>query len=172
MNNIGIFKNKTKLTCLVLGGIYAIFGSFSLLIILIQRLMISSFDPITDNSFMTSHNTLFKIWIIHMPLMVFIGLCYLIFGLLIKRIKSSKFQINLFLSIFSFVWVVTYLIRSIEYFNSFNMGMPNEFEYFKYISYVFAFFGFAVVTALFTVPQFFIGRMIKKEENEKINNNT
>lgn len=169
INIKNIFKKDIKTICLSIGGFYAVFGAFALLMIKIQTIMISNFDQQPDKSFSNTLNVLHKIWIVYMPFMILIGICYLIFGLLFQKIKTNKYQINLVLSLASLIWVIAYALSCIKYFDSFFVGFENDFAFFKYIAYGFAGFGFIAVFALFTVPQYIIGKRIKRQdiENEK-----
>jgi hypothetical protein len=164
-----LFNKDIKIICLSIGGFYTVFGAFALLMVKIQKIMISNFDQQADKRFSNTLNVLHEIWIVYMPLMILIGVCYLIFGLLFKKIKTNKYQINLVLSIFSMTWVITYAISCIKYFYTFFAGFGNDFAVFKYIGYGFAGFGFIAVFALFTVPQYLIGKSIKRQgvENEQ-----
>ena len=126
--------------------------------------MYSNFGQEPDDSFTNIFNVLHKIWIVYMPLMVLLGISYIVFGLLYSRIKVNKFQINLVLSILSFIWVIAYALSCIKYLDILFADMAKDFEPFKYVGYVFAGFGFIVVIAAFTVPQYIIGKRIKKQE--------
>ena len=161
-----ILKKDIKTICLTIGGFYAVFGVFALLMVKMQTMMISNFDPKPDESFTNTLNVLHEIWIVYMPLMILIGISYIVFGLSFQKIKSKKLQINLVLSILSLIWVIAYAISCIKYMNVFFAGMSNDFEMFKYIAYGFAGFGFVAVFTLFTVPQYIIGQRIKRQETE------
>ena len=128
--------------------------------------MISNPSPQTDDSFTNTLKVLHEIWIIYMPFMILIGICYILFGLFFQKIKSNKFQFNLLLSILSLIWVLAYAISCIKYIKLFTSSFENDLLSFKYITYCFAGFGLIAVTALFTVPQYIIGKRIKQQETE------
>ncbi len=161
-----IFKKDIKTICLSIGGFYAVFGVFALLMVKMQTMMISKFEPKPDENFTNTLNVLHEIWIIYMPLMILMGISYIVFGLSFQKIKTKKLQINLVLSVLSLIWVIAYAISCIKYMDVFFAGMTNDFEMFKYIAYGFAVFGFVAVFALFTVPQYLIGQRIKRQETE------
>ncbi len=85
-----IFKKDIKTICLSIGGFYAVFGVFALLMVKMQTMMISNFDPKPDESFTNTLNVLHEIWIVYMPLMILIGISYIVFGLSFQKIKSKK----------------------------------------------------------------------------------
>ncbi len=159
-----LFKKDIKTICLYLGGFYAVFGTFALLMVKFQMKMLSNIEYSLDESFTKTLNVLHEIWIIYMPLWIALGLGYLSFGFFSNKIRVNKYQINLLLSILSLAWVIAYTIHSIKFIDVFFAGMPNDFEIFKYIGYGFTGFGFLAVFALMTVPQYIIGKKIKKQE--------
>ena len=163
-----LFKKEVKSICIALGGFYSAFGLLALLMIKMQKLMIGSFEPIPDDSFQNTMNLLHRIWGSYMPFLILIGICYLLFGLFYNKIKANKYQINLVLSIISLIWVIAYSISSIKYVDVFLKTGEKDFEFFKYIGYIFVAFGFLAVLIVFTVPQYKIGKKIK--EKEKLQN--
>lgn len=158
-----LFKKEIKTICLSLGGFYIISGAFAVLMVKIQTIMLSNFETQPDDGFQNTLNVLHKIWIVYMPFMILIGICYLLFGLFYQKIKANKYEINLVLSILSLVWVIAYAISSIKYIDVFFASAVNDLGAFKYIGYVFAGFGLIAVLAVFTVPQYIIGKRIKKQ---------
>lgn len=161
-----LFKKDIKTICLTIGGFYAVFGAFAILMVKLQTMMLSNFESSPDESFTNTLNVLHEIWIVYMPSLIILGLGYLAFGFLFNKIKTNKYQINLLLSILCLIWAIAYAISCIRYIDVFFSGMPNDFEAFKYIGYGFAGFGFIAVLALMTVPQYIIGRRIKMQEIE------
>lgn len=159
-----LFKKDISTICLSIGGFYAVFGIMAIILIKMQTIMFSNFGQEPDESFMNIFIVLHKIWIVYMPLMILLGISYMAFGMLYNRIQVNKFQINLVLSILSTIWVIAYSISCIKYLDILLADMANDFEPFKYIGYVFAGIGFIVVIAVFTVPQYIIGKKIKKQE--------
>lgn len=155
-----LFKKDVKTICLSIGGIYAVFGVLALGMVKMQTMMLSNFDAEPDESFMNTMNVLHKLWIHYMPFLVLIGIGYVVFGLLYSKTRVNKFQVNLVLSIISVIWVFAYAFSCIKYLDI----LFSDFEPFKYVSYVFAGFGFIAVIAALTVPQYIIGKRIRKEE--------
>jgi hypothetical protein len=155
-----LFKKDVKTICLSIGGIYAVFGVLALGMVKMQTMMLSNFDPKPDESFMNTMKVLHKLWIVYMPLLVLLGIGYLVFGLLYYKIKVNKFQINLVLSVLSVIWVFAYALSCIKYLDI----LFSDFEPFKYIAYVIGGVGFIAVIATLTVPQYIIGKKIRKEE--------
>ena len=164
---INIFKKDVRIICLTIGGFYTLFGTLALIMIKIQSIMISNFDQHPDRSFLNLINILHNIFIVYMPFMILIGVCYLVFGLLFKKIKTYKYEINLVLSLISLIWVIAYALGCLKYLVTFNDSFEIDFASFKYLVYGFAGFGFIAVFALFTVPQFIIGKKIKNINLEK-----
>lgn len=107
-------------------------------------------------------NVLYGILKIHMPFMILIGISYIVFGLLFQKIRKNKFELNLLLSILSVIWVITYAVSSLKLINLF-LSELDEVEFFKYIARGFAAFGFITMLASFTIPQYYIGRAIRKQ---------
>jgi hypothetical protein len=142
-----------------------VFGVLALLIIKMQTMTISNFDSKADEIFLNTLNVLHNIWILYMPLMILLGIGYVIFGLLYHRIKVNRYQINLVLSILSLIWVIAYALSCLKYLDVLFAEMATDFAPFKYIGYVIAGFGFIAVLAVFTVPQYIIGKRIKKDSN-------
>jgi hypothetical protein len=164
-------EKDIKIICLSIGGFYAALGAFSLFMVKLQSMMFSTFGSSPDKLFDNALEVLHKIWVVYMPLLLLLGLGYLAFGFLFGKIKAYKYQINLFLSILCLIWGIAYAISCIEYFDAFFTLMANGFAAFKYSAYVFAGFGIIMVFALMTVPQYMIGRLIKKQEIEKLKSN-
>ena len=161
-----LFKKDIKTICLTIGGFYAVFGAFAILMVKLQTIMLSNFESSPDESFTNTLKVLHEIWIVYMPLLIILGLGYLAFGFLFNKIKTNKYRINLLLSILCLIWVIAYAISCIRYMDVFFAGMANDFEAFKYIGYGFAGFGFVAVFALMTVPQYIIGKRIKTQETD------
>lgn len=157
-----ILKKEENKICISIGAFYSIFGFFALLMMKLQDLTISSFDDSPDDLFIKSKEALDEVWIIFMPLMILLGISYILFGILFKKIKSDKYMINLILSILSLIWVVAYGYSILFDSDSFFAIMGEM----KILAYIFATFGFIVVLGLFTVPQYIIGKRIKKLETD------
>ena len=161
-----LYKKDIKTICLSIGGFYTVFGLFAIMMVKLQSMMISNFESSPDESFTNTLNVLHEIWIVYMPLLSLLGIGYLAFGFFFNKINVNKYQTNLILSLLCLVWVIAYSISCIKYIDIFFAGMAKDFEAFKYIGYGFAGFGFIAVFALMTVPQYIIGKRIKKQETE------
>jgi hypothetical protein len=161
-----LFKKDIKTICLSIGGFYAVFGAFAILMIKLQTIMLTNFESSPHESFTSTLKVLHEIWIVYMPLLTILGLGYLAFGFFFNKIKTNKYLINLLLSILCLIWFVAYAISSIRFMDVLFAGMANGFEAFKYILYVFAGIGFVAVFALMTIPQYTIGKKIKTHETE------
>lgn len=167
-----LFKKDIKTICLSIGGFYTVFGLFAIMMVKLQSMMISNFESSPDDSFSSYFDVLHGIWIVYMPLWIILGLAYVAFGFFYKKIKTNRFQINLLLSILSLIWVIAYSISCIKLIDFLIADMASNIEVFKYVGYVFAGFGFIAVFALMTVPQYIIGKRIKKDSIEMNNNAT
>ncbi|MBI9056097.1 MAG: hypothetical protein JEY96_19910 [Bacteroidales bacterium] len=158
-----LLKKQAKTICLNIGVFYTIIGVFSFVMLKMQKTMITSFDTPDDN-FLQLMNVLHEIWSIYMPIMVFLGICYILFGLFFTKIEANKYKISLILRVLSIVWVIAYSISSIEFIKVFFESFGNGLEMFKYVAIPFAIFGFVAVAAIFTVPQYVIGKKILNQE--------
>ena len=167
-----LFKKDLKTICLSIGGFYAAFGAFALIIVKMQNLMLSSFETKPNESFQNTISILHNIWNIYMPLLILIGICYLLFGLFFHKIKADKYQINLGLSLISLIWVLAYSISCLKYIDTFFKSTSAGFEAFKYLQYIFIGIGFLAVLAVFTIPQYKIGKRIKEQNELDSNINT
>ncbi len=72
--------------CISIGAFYSVFSFFALVMMKLQDFMISSFDDSPDDSFTMYKTVLDEIWIIYTPLMILLGLSYISFGLLFKKL--------------------------------------------------------------------------------------
>lgn len=165
-----ILKKDPKQICIRLGAIYSGFGAFSYFILTMQKSMLSNFNTETSDEFAKLMTTLHEIWGIYMPLLFLLGLGYMAFGLFFNKISINKFKINQVISLISLLLVIGYTISSFEFFKIFSTNAQQDFEFFKYISYVFAGFGFFAIFVLMTVPQYIIGKKIKQLEIENNSN--
>jgi hypothetical protein len=161
MNIFDIFKKDIKTISLSFGGFYIFIGGLALLMI---EVIMPNFAPTSEEIFLKSIDILSDIWIIYMPLLIIIGISYLAFGFFSHKIKTSRFQINLLLSLLSLFWVISYMISNLRYLETFltgfsDSGMIN-------IAYIFAGIGFLTVLALLTIPQYVIAKKIRKQDKE------
>lgn len=150
-----------KQICLAIGGLYTVLGAFSFLIMRMQSTMLSIPEFAQDEFFSNIMITLHEIWATYMPFMILLGLGYLSFGFFFNKINRGKYLINLLLSILSVIWVITYIIGSVEYVEV----LATSFDGSKYVAYASGGFGAIMVFALMCVPQYIIGKRIKTEKN-------
>jgi hypothetical protein len=156
-----LFRKDVRTICLSIGGFYVVFGAFAILMVKIQTMMLINVEGSASQSFINSLKILHEIWMIYMPLLIVLGLGYLLFGLLFKRLQAIRYQANILLSIFCLIWAITYSISCSRYFDVFFAGMTTDFEALKYVAYGFAGFGLLAVFVLLTVPQFVISKRLK-----------
>ncbi|MBC34643.1 MAG: hypothetical protein CL663_01170 [Bacteroidetes bacterium] len=159
-----LLKKDAKKICMTIGGFYTFFGIAALLMVRLQSNMMSTFEDPAHDSFNTMMSLMHESWNTHMPFLALLGIAYLAFGYFFNKIKMDKLKINLILGSLCLIWTISYPFSITQYIDLFANFGGEEFEAFKYISYVFGAFGFAVVLALMTVPQFFIGKKIKQRE--------
>ncbi len=160
-----VFQKDVNKICISIGVFYAIIGLFSIGMIKLQELMTTTFKTSTDERFSLYQDTLNDIWYTYMPLMFVLGLLYLGFGLFYKKITTDKYLINLVLSIMSIAWVIGYTISSMNNADILFADLGED----KYLVYGFAGFGYIIVLAIFTIPQYIIGKRIKNIEIDKKN---
>jgi len=160
-----VFQKDVNKICISIGAFYAIIGLFSIGMIKLQELMTTAFETPPDESFSLYQDALHDIWYTYMPLMFVLGLFYLGFGLFYKKIITNKYVINLVLSIMSIVWVIGYTISTLNNADILFADLGED----KYLAYGFAGFGFIIVLAIFTIPQYIIGKRIKNLEIDKKN---
>lgn len=164
-----LFDNNISILSFSIGGYYVLFGVFALLMVRLQAMMLPDFITLSDDSFVDNLRVLHEIWIVYMPFLILLGTAYVLFGLFYKMIKKISFYINLALGILSLIWVIVYMINSVKYIDVFFANTEIEFDAIKNFGYVMSGFGFLAILATFTVPQYIIGRKIRKQEIE--NNN-
>ena len=137
------------------------FAVFGLGLTQIVGMMLSSFNTLPDKEFLNKIITVHEIWVAYLPALFFLGLGYIIFGLVFNKLKSNKFRINLILGAISLIWVAAYSITCVKSIDVVMAGFPDK----KYVLWGFAGFGFLCVFVLLTGPQCFIGWRIRKQEH-------
>ncbi len=143
------------------GGIYAGFGILAWFMVLLQKgLMPYMLDePDVDESFIRLMSTLHKTWGTYMPLLILLGLTYIIFGLLLNKMQHRSFGIFLIIVILTLGWLAGYLVRTLQYPDLF---MATDQGFSDPVALVFAGIGTLFMLAFFTVPQFVIVRKLRK----------
>lgn len=162
-----LFEKEASKICVTIGAYYAAFGAMAFLMIFMQKQMTPN-GANGDDAFYAMMALLHHVWTIHMPLLIILGLLYVAFGLMFNKIKANKYNINLVLSLLSLALSVSYGIGSWDFIKSLSEEGP---EFFKYVSYAFAAFGFVMVFIFMTVPQYIIGKKIKKMDSETSTDN-
>ncbi|MCT4636844.1 MAG: hypothetical protein N4A72_03960 [Bacteroidales bacterium] len=161
-----LFKKYTRIICMLLGGAYALFGLFALAIVTMQSLMLSGSMSDIDESFTNSLSAMHSIFKIYMPLLILLGIGYLIFGIFYNRIKSKRYQINLLLSIMCIAWIAGYIVNNVLNVDELNAGFANNNEALKLMAYGYLIFGSIIALAIMAVPQYILGRAIKQNNIE------
>jgi hypothetical protein len=151
---------------MLLGGAYALFGLFVLAIVTMQSLMLSESMSDIDESLTNSLSAMHNILKTYMPLLILLGIGYLVFGLFYNRIKSKRYQINLLLSILFIAWIAGYNVSYILNIDEFLGGFTNNNEVLKSTTYGYLIFESIIALAIITVPQYILGRAIKQNNIE------
>ncbi len=143
------------------GGIYAGFGILAWFMVLLQKGLMPYMidDPDVDESFIQLISTLHNTWDTYMPLLILLGLTYIIFGLLLNKMQHRSFGIFLIIVILTLGWLAGYLVRTLQYPDLF---MATDQGFSDPVALVFAGIGTLFMLAFFTVPQFVIVRKLRK----------
>ena len=160
-------NKDARIISLSIGGFYLFFGGCALLMIMFQRSMFINMSA-TDDELVNYFIVLYDIWNVYMPLMMGVGVLYLLFGLVYNKLPGFHFQINLILGIISLLYFIAYAITSFENIDPLIFEIPDGPEIFENIEEVFMVFGFIGSLALFTVPQFIIGYKIRKQNKANV----
>jgi len=111
----------------------------------------------------SSHSSIESLWIFFMPFLFFIGIGFLLFGLLIKRMKTKKQLIFLVISTFSIIWYILYAFfiqkTSIFPFMGKTDGLSIVLTVLFYITMV-------ASSAVFIVPELIIWKNLKRIEKQ------
>ncbi len=151
-------KNVGRIISYSTGACYFFYGGFSLLIVYLQKMMISTVENQMGDE-IDYFNTMHTIFLEYLPYLMLLGVGYLLFGLFYKKLGSYKFLINILLAIISVLGVISYTstISGNETITSEFSSMPDEIsgamDTVLVVSYI-------VIFSFFTVPQFIIGRKI------------
>ncbi len=158
-------KDNPKQMCIGLGAGYAGFGIFALTMTEFQKLLLSKMgQPAPDKYFMDIMNNIHSIWELYMPLLILLGLLFVVFGLFFNRLKKYKYKISIFLGLISLAWLTGYMVKSVEFMKFFNAAIPFGTGHFGAITYIFAGAGLLFLVAMFAVPQYYIMKKFKSFE--------
>ena len=164
-----IFKKDLHKAIMTIGALYSGFSVFALLIVFMQKLSISSVEDFADEEFMGLMNMLHSIWITYMPLLLLLGLTYVLFGFMYNKITFNRFLINQIISVLFIAWAVAYAYGSVDYIKIFVELIPFQNEIISTAMYVMTGVGFVVVFLFMSVPQYLIGKMIKAKDEMDTN---
>ena len=156
-----------KIICFVAGGCYTIFGTIALLTVKLQKIALSDFHSFPNQDFTNPIGTMHTIWNNYMPYVVLIGLCYVVFGLLLNKLGSVKFSISVLLGIGSCIWAVLYNISYMDYSKLVTAMVPEGQGVIRIINSVFSVIGFVGVLGILTIPQFIISRKLWKFQKKE-----
>jgi len=111
----------------------------------------------------SSHFSIERLWIIFMPFLFIIGIGFLLFGLLIKRIKGKRQLIFLVISAFSIIWYIFYafFVRGTSNFPF--MGKTDGISIFLTVLFYITMVASSVV---FIVPELIIWKNLKRIESQ------
>lgn len=110
-----------------IGGGYIFIASFSLLMVRLQRLMISKFNhEIMDESMLQYYQTMHQIWASTLPYLILTGTLFLLYGLFLKTKSKISILSGLILCIISWIWAIVYFLRISEA-NKFILNSFQEF---------------------------------------------
>jgi hypothetical protein len=145
---------QAKTISIRLGAGYFAFGGFGLLMSIAQSLFIDSFAGQIDSSQANFCITLNKIWAIHLPLLMMLGVFYFLFGYILPILGRIKFVVSIGLLLLSLAWAISYVLRMAPLVNSFVLSIPVHAV--RCYSYISGALGFSFVFALLTLPQIII----------------
>jgi hypothetical protein len=158
-----------KVISLITGFAYSGVAALGLLIVLLQIIMLSSVDALPDEFSM--FHKIHLLFLTYMPIVFFLGIAYIMFGFKFKKLNNSIFNVHLILKILSIIIPIAYSISLLTLFNESQKGRPELPLIFLILQLIFSLFGFLVLFAAFSIPQYFINKKVKAyieaTENEK-----
>ncbi len=157
-----------KVICLIIGFAYSGFAAMALLVVLLQKLMMSTFGgppaELGMDNFLDSFHTMYMIY---MPIAILLGLAYVYMGFKFKELKENLNTVNVTLRVISVILPLVYSIHSFFFMSSvFDMfseieGAPIDFGFIRIFQVVFGVVGMVMTMAVFIVPQYFIDKKVK-----------
>jgi hypothetical protein len=96
------------------GIFYSLYGLFSLLFLFVFKFMLNS-SPMNPSIIKMSHffTALRSVWLIYIPIMIVIGLLYMLSGWLIKKKNQKGIAVGISASILNFFWFAGYVVSGI-----------------------------------------------------------
>ncbi len=167
MNKKRNYGKIAKVLCIIVGAFYmgsAVIAALSTLYQMLLKQLPHSGNLFENNQFYS----LFDHMLYFLPLLLMLGLSYLIFGLKYHKISADKFKISLIIAIFSIIYSLAYSYFFLQNFNDAIKEVFNFRSAFRGL-----FFFLSLVIAIFTIamhviPQIFIGKMILKEKEQNL----
>jgi len=163
------FEMRPGLLFMITGGLYAVFGGFTLLSSIIQASIqarlssqIQTLPPAFSDTLQAIHQRHFTF----MPLLALLGIAYLGVGLLKNLSQKHLLRITLFLGILGWVWCISYMVSADSVVDS--MISISEQTVFPASSNSLLktarVFGSVWILCVMTVPQLIIWRFVKKDQ--------
>ncbi|HNW68782.1 MAG TPA: hypothetical protein PKI01_00140 [Bacteroidales bacterium] len=106
-----------------------------------------------------------RVWVVFMPFLFIIGICFLLFGLLIKKIKTKRQLIFLIISTLSIIWYIlyAYFVRGTS-----NYPFMGKTDGISIVLTVLFYITIVASSAVFIVPELIIWKKIKRIERQNI----
>jgi hypothetical protein len=154
---------ELKTICMVVGGFYSAYGLFSLGLTRLQSFMLTSIEPIAFEAEVfdemhRAHDDMYSF----MPLLVMLGLGYLLFGLFMHRATGQHMRMYFTLTILTLLWVGTYLYRSLDNFMANRETLLTGVEFLDSITLAFTLGGSLFMLMLFVIPPIIIGNKLRQ----------
>jgi len=92
----------------------SLLGLFSLLFLFVVKFMLNR-SPINPSIIKMSnfYTALQSVWLVYMPIMIIVGLLYMLSGWLIKNNKQKGIAVGISASIINFFWFAGYVVSGI-----------------------------------------------------------
>jgi len=163
-----LIKNKIKersskhikVISLITGFAYAGVSALVILIVFLQKLMLASFNN-GPSEVLVKFNEIHLIFLIYFPMVLVLGVAYILFGFRFKELKLNIYKVSLVLRVVSIILPIVYLIHILTVIPEFNNGMDHAPLIFYIVQFIFGIFGLLVLLAAFSLPQYFIHRKVK-----------
>ena len=98
---------------------------------------------------------------VFIPILFLLGIAYLLLGIFLRKIKNTKFRIQIIISIFSVLWIIMYYF----FHKSFSIQLnPGDSAYDQIDTQIFNIVGVIVPVISLLVPQLFVGFQLYKAE--------
>jgi hypothetical protein len=161
LNMEKIRLKEIKTICIVIGAFYAAYGLFSIGILSFQSFFANQIEPgafeadvLDDLQHSFIHGFSF------MPLLVMLGLGYILFGVFLHRLVEQHLKIYLILAILTLLWVATYLLGSYNIFMVNREAMLTGNEFMNIFMKTFKIGNFFIFLMIFIVPLIVMGNKL------------